>query len=429
MPKPDLISANPLDLSLEREREERLEDESLEEEPTPATEATSTEEWPDEIPPWLEEGATIEIAPEETKPSDGLPFPTMDELMPARRLKARPPDPKFILENVLRMAIVGMVIASGGIGKSFFLMTLAYVMSWGRNLGIFKPVKALKVLYLGAEDSSDELDLRIWNIGCGSFSENLMIYSVAGKLGPLMEFDLAGNPVRSKYYTWLHDLIKKISDLDVLILDPKSRFYGLDENNNDHATQWVASLEALAADFKLTILFSHHVSKARKDTLDQSMSRGASALVDGVRFVLAMTEMSQEKANYYDVDPREYIELDLVKSNYSAKLPHSVYFKRGAFGTLEPANLSEQRIEIIAKRMVELLAESEANGTQFSRRELAKNKSAQQIRETLDKEIMKFTVASDLPHAIDHALKAHWLQEVPIQMGTNRQIKKVLHVL
>ena len=85
-------------------------------------------------------------------------------------------------------------------------------------------------------------------------------------------------PKRSLWYGWLDRTIENHGPLDLLILDPKSRFFGLDENSNDHNTQWLAGLEALTIKHRpLAILFSHHVPKG-VDSINQWMSREARRL-------------------------------------------------------------------------------------------------------------------------------------------------------
>jgi len=136
----------------------------------------------------------------------------------------------------------------------------------------FKPVKPVRVLGLFAEDPDNELHRRVHftvkhifpdldSATTDLLFENLHLKSVMGQVKPLMKRE-QGNPIRSKYLEWLRKTIEAHRDLEVLILDPKSRFYGLDENSNDDNTAWVSALEELVRDYGLTILFSHHVNKA-----------------------------------------------------------------------------------------------------------------------------------------------------------------------
>lgn len=358
-----------------------------------------------------------------TSNNDLPPIPTFEELCVAIRLTEKPPRPEYILEGMLQRGIVGMICAAGGTGKSFFLIQLAEAMADGKNFGPFKSTKPMNVLYLAGEDPANKLDERLWDLGHGSFPRGLLAYSVSGIMGPLMEFDGKGNPAKSKWYAWLKNIVSSIPGLDVLILDPKSRFYGLDEISNDHATQWVACLESLSIETGTTILFSHHVSKERSDTLTQAMSRGASALVDGVRFVLGMTAMNEKTAQAYNVEARNYIEMDIVKTNYSPKLPSTIFFKRGDDGLFEYASLTSERRDALAIRLIELIDERARNGIQFTRRDLMETKNV--ISATLRKEFPKFTQSKELDSLIDYCLSDGRLKTIPI-LGDGRQKGKMV---
>ena len=67
--------------------------------------------------------------------------------------------------------------------------------------------------------------------------ENFHAKSVSGMIGGLMALH-DGNPVLAPKYEWLAKTIEQHEGLELLFLDPKSRFYGLDENNNDHNTEY-----------------------------------------------------------------------------------------------------------------------------------------------------------------------------------------------
>ena len=140
------------------------------------------------------------------------------------------------------------------------------------------------MLYLAGEDDQEELHRPVhaavqalWpNVSPPPEINNFIPISVMGKLGPLMQIDAAGNPVNAPAYAWLCRTLSNLPDVDVLIIDPKSKFYGLVENDNTHCAAWVNCLESLVARFKITILFAHHESKALAGSMSQASSRGGS---------------------------------------------------------------------------------------------------------------------------------------------------------
>lgn len=328
-------------------------------------------------------------------------------------LVEEPPPAEEILtyngQAVLTRGIVGGVMAAGGTGKSFLLLQLANVLADGTGLGPLKAAKEFKVLFIAGEDPQEEIERRLWKIGHGDFPLGLHVASVMGRVGPLMQLQ-DRNPVLSYWFGWLRQTIQSHNGLDVLIIDPKSRFYGLDENSNDHATQWIAALESLSEEFNITILFSHHVSKQRSDSMNQHMSRGASAIVDGCRWVAGMTRLSEDSAKRYDIsDHRAYVEFDVTKSNYAAQLPAKFIFKRTENGLLEYAALESDRRSGIKKLLHEELM---VHSGEFSRRDLIrKNKGCDVILEKIEADFPTFRRSSELNGFLDELIKNELIEE------------------
>ena len=270
------------------------------------------------------------------------------------------PDPiKFIIkydnQGLIPQGIVGVLTATGGTGKSFFLLQMAYMLAGGYNMGNIRAIKPTRTLYVGGEDTQDEINRRLWNIGNGKFPSRLHACSVYGEVGPLMR--LNGNiPERADGFKWLEATIKNHKRLEVLILDPKSRMYGLDENNSDHATQWIQCIEYLSKKYEITILFSHHTSKTDGAKISQNMSRGSSAIVDGCRWQAGLVRMDDVVAGRLGIEhPRLYVEFNAPKSNYAPDMPSSVFFKRNEYGILEPVNVKGEGLKTKALLLLEEL--------------------------------------------------------------------------
>ena len=339
------------------------------------------------------------------------------------RLTSKPEPPETLIsfgeESFLTRGIVGEIAAAGGTGKGFFVLGLIYKLALAENYGPMKSDRALSILYIGAEDPPAELNRRLWAIGGGQYPSRLFAVSMAGVIGPLMY--LQGNePKRSRWWQWLRDTIKNHAGIDLLILDPKSRIYGLDENSADHATQWIASLEALAVEFNITILFAHHVSKASSNQkLSQHMSRGSSAIADGCRWMLGMEMMDQKTADRYGIEnPKQYVCCDLVKSNYAAQLPGPMYFKRTEGGVLKYAALEADRLQTMTRHLVEILANHEGA---FTRRQLRQGPDAKAVFEEFKESFSKFDRLRGVDALIDYGIGAGWLREVP--EGKTRKIE------
>jgi hypothetical protein len=367
-------------------------------------------------------------------------FPPLDgtETPVSEALKNPPPRREYLFEDVMPSNIPAELVAMGGTGKGHLNIMLGLSLSTAREIGPLKPARKFRVVYLAAEDSQEELDRRVfaavqalWPNGSPPPEiDNFIPVSVMGKIGPLMQLDKSRNPVNAPAYDWLCKTLANLPEVEVLILDPKSKFYGLDENDNAHGAAWINCLESLVARFKITILFSHHESKAQAGSMNQNSSRGASSVPDGCRWVANIKTMDDKTAEKFRVtDPRNYVVLDVTKSNYAPKLPAPMYFRRGAGGALTYVDLAAERVREIADRLLERLAEEEAAGRHFSRRDLLYNKEAKHIIDNLKKTVQGFNRVRDINMAVDHMLEAGWLKEAQVRRAKTGPEKTILQVV
>ena len=219
-------------------------------------------------------------------------------------------------------------------------------------------------------------------------------------LGPLMQLDATGNPANAPAYDWLSRTLENLQDVEVLIIDPKSKFYGLVENDNGHNAAWINCLESLIARFKITILFSHHESKARAGSMDPASSRGGSALTDGCRWVANIKTMDPKTADKFQVDePHKYVVVDVTKSNYAAKLPAPIYFRRCEGGALTYVDLSSERIKGVADQLLDRLIQEAKGGRYFSRRDLTYEEQAKPITDAIKDKVTGFKRVRDINNA------------------------------
>lgn len=364
----------------------------------------------------------------------------------ARFLDNKPKPQEYIFDGLLPAKIVGALFATGGVGKTSLALQLAACLATGTPFGPFRPIRPTKVLFIGGEDAEDVFHRRLHVSvpamglsGSGNMAaireplvrQNLEVVSLVGQDKVLTALDDRGNPTTTEVYGRLLETIRGLDGLELLIIDPKSRFDGLNENDNSHATFFVACLEKLVTELGITVLFSHHESKAtvKEGEVKASSGRGASALRDGVRWALSLGEMGEKEAEKYGVEAHQFIEAAITKNNYAAKLNHTVYFRRDQDGVLSPANLHTERLDAMAEALVKALAASEG---QFTRRDLAKAPDDKK-RADLVKAVLKFIAdldvdigKKDLPKAIDHAIFRGLLVEEKV--GSGKIEKKVLTV-
>lgn len=362
-------------------------------------------------------------------------FPPLDyhEITPTSEfIKNPPPNREYLFKSLLPSGIIAGVIAVGGTGKGYLMNLIGLSLATGLKVGPLEPSRKFKVLYLAAEDDQDELKRRtistmkeVWPGEPPPAVDDFIPISVFGKLGPLMQLDKAKNPVNAPAYDWLCRTLENLKDIEVVILDPKSMFYGLVENDNDHNTAWVKCLASIARRFKITIIFAHHESRARAATQDQASSRGGGALTDGCRWVANIRTMDPKTAEKFQIsDPYNFIELCITKSNYAPKPSEPVYFRRGVGGALCHVDLAAERVLKLARKLVELL---DAEEEPFSRNDLIQESKGKGIAEKLKGVVQRFNRIKDINRAVDHALQTGWLEET-YQKGKKGRGKSVLQV-
>ncbi|NLI77481.1 MAG: AAA family ATPase, partial [Candidatus Riflebacteria bacterium] len=293
-----------------------------------------------------------------------------------RFLDADPGPVDWLFRDMIPAGVVGALVAKGGSGKSFLFIQIAAAAATGEPFGPFIPRKPRRVLLLAGEDPTDVLHRRIsaaafaMNLaGPGSagtgiepvLRSNFAAVSLVGEDRVLIGRDRAGNPAKTPTFAWLSESLEALAaagkPVELLLVDPLSRFYGLDENDNAEATAFVACLEELAKKHALTVLFAHHVSKgAGKDGADLT-GRGASGIRDGCRIEMSLDDLKDADLRQFGIDMADrhnYVRFQAGKINHAARPGKDLYFRRGRHGILEPVELDTG----IRLRQADKLAES-----------------------------------------------------------------------
>lgn len=344
-----------------------------------------------------------------------------------KTVKTRPAPLDFIFRfndrGLIPRGVVGVLSATGGTGKTFFLLSMAMAGAAGRNFGPINAPKPVSTLVVIGEDSQDELERRSWDISKGKFPPLFHALSVYGEVGPLMRLE-GSTPVFADGYYWLEETVGRHPGLDLLILDPKSRFYGLDENNNDHSTQWIQGLEGLSKRHDLTILFSSHTGKENAGKISQNMNRGAGAIVDGCRWSAGLVRMDEKTAEKYGVEnPRDYILFDAPKSNYAADLPGQICFRRGDGGVLQYVEPDQELLKNMAEELIEKL---KMDPTSYTKRDLIKQPVGASVSREMKEIFPGFRRRVDMERSINWLLDRGLLSIEFTNPGRNA--KEILRV-
>ncbi len=293
-----------------------------------------------------------------------------------RFLDAEPPQEKLLFcgngWSIPDKCVIA-IFAAGGTGKTFLGFQLSACLAAGVNMGPFvvtqqlMPVIRRKVLYICGEDQEEIIHRRLRGIhnhlpGMKEnepfIRENLEIASLVGQDRVLIRLDHNGNPATTEVFGRLKRTIESIKGLDVLILDPLSKFYGLNENDNACGNAWIALLESLVVDYNLSVIFAHHESKSQNSSgrLESSAGRGAGSFRDGIRYALSLEKMSAEEGKRHGIkNYREIVKVLPTKTNYTAQSSGVEYFKHGPCGVLLPFAVVKEQNDSQAEALYQLL--------------------------------------------------------------------------
>ncbi|GLZ88625.1 replication protein A [Metapseudomonas resinovorans] len=269
----------------------------------------------------------------------------------AAAFENKPDELDFIWPGFLA-GTVGALVAPGATGKSYLALQAAMAVSCcvaGGDLVQLQPAQTGRVVYLACEDPIPILVQRIHAIGQYlspiariAVAENLKIEPIMGQRLNIMDGQQ------------LDHVLKFCAGSRLIVLDTLSRIHRLDENSNSDMAHLIATLEHVAATTGASVLFLHHVSKgsAREGQIDQQQAaRGASALIDNVRWCGYVTKMAEDEAKRlsdlgYDREPitgdrrSRFVRFGVSKQNYGITLPDR-WFERREGGVLVPAELLE----------------------------------------------------------------------------------------
>lgn len=270
-------------------------------------------------------------------------------------LDCPPPPRQWLIEELVPSNIVGLLAAAGGTGKSMLALQLAVSIASGVSFFGFPASKRGQVLIMSAEDDREEYHRRLAAVvnelgkdnlhSSGvkaGIRENLFVLDRVGKDNRLTEKRLSAVQ-KTSLVDQIAGAANSLKCCRLIILDPLSRFDGGEPNDNSDSTRLVEAAESIRRKTGATVLLVHHVNKTsiKDPERGQEAVRGASALVDGVRWVALLSGMSENDAKRNSVPSAEigsYVQMVIAKSNYG-KLQPKVWLKRSNSGVLQLKDL------------------------------------------------------------------------------------------
>jgi len=273
-----------------------------------------------------------------------------DRIAIFRALTTDPAPLDFVLPGLLA-GVVGALVSSGGLGKSWLLLQLAMMLAAGVDSlcigGEWAAMKAGAVLYLPAEDPIEiihhrlralALAMRLTDDQCLAMDRNLTIYPM---IGCGADLGSAG---------WRELLARVAEGQRLAIYDTMRRYHKADEKDGREMGQILAALESAALRTGAAHIYAHHANKAavlsgKAD--EQQASRGASDLTDNARWQANLSGLSAAEAGARGIAEERrgyYVRLDIPKKNYGPpSAPILLERQDGGWLRLAPATTQEKR--------------------------------------------------------------------------------------
>ena len=267
-----------------------------------------------------------------------------------RNLVGKPEPQKFLVEGLVPIAKPGLLAASGGVGKSLSVIQLALRIACGNGRWWGKDVNEHgNVVVFAAEDDLPEIHRRLHLLdpkGERFKSEyDVYVFPIPEQKEPMILLTEEGVTIKANE---LVDELQAIPNLKLCVFDPLQAFTtGNVSSSNEVGQLWGSYCANISARLGCTTLTIHHLNKQgltvdSDDSMVQRTSvRGASSLVDSIRFVLVMAlgdvetceRICEEQRVPYD--RMSVVKASLVKSN-SGNVDYSTktLFRRD--GILEP---------------------------------------------------------------------------------------------
>jgi len=275
------------------------------------------------------------------------PAPVLPPPMDMHEVFHVPPPPVDDVLPGLEPGEVGLLVATGGSGKTWMDLSIAEAVAMGTplfGLDWWPKAPPSNVMLLAGEDRALRLRRRLHAIGQldpaagAALEQHLRIWPLVGT-GPAL-IDLNGP---TDLYHAVRDEAQQRQPR-LIIIDPAAKFHRLDENSNIDMERFIDLLAGLGQAAGSAVLVAHHTSKGAVQAggaaaESQHSSRGASALVDASRWTATLRRLTFMEATAIGLDAtwRTARLVKFPKLNNSADLP-GVLLEHGDGGILSLIN-------------------------------------------------------------------------------------------
>lgn len=259
----------------------------------------------------------------------------------AAAFSINPPPLDFVLPGFL-VGTVGALVATSGLGKSFWAVEAAMALASG-SLGdplALNPGTGGRVVFCSLEDPLTILNTRVHAIG--KVLSAPAREAISNRLDIL---DLYGERIDLMNPATVDAIVAYCQGARLIVIDTLSRAHSLNENDNGEMARLMSQMDSIAKRTGAAFLFIHHISKSSGKEgrgNEASASRGASVLVDNARFVCFLQLMTKEQARENNIDENDYwryVRSGVSKVNYSVKPPEQ-WLEKGGGGVLSFSSIN-----------------------------------------------------------------------------------------
>jgi len=228
----------------------------------------------------------------------------LDDSLLVSRFNEKPPEQKFIVNNIMPLGVPALFSAAGDSGKGMMTMDLAMKISSGR---LFQFAFGDQITEFGntiiftAEDDEAEVHRRISRLDPDgnrfNYEHKMRIIPLPnfGGVFPIMQQGMDKSYHSGEEFEKYYEQILQIKNLKLIVFDPLASFVHADVNSDPAAGAALMGLMAkIATETGATVLLCHHMAKIKDNDPPRTpeearnLIRGTSALVDGVRFAYAV---------------------------------------------------------------------------------------------------------------------------------------------
>jgi len=335
-------------------------------------------------------------------------------------LQDDPPPAEWVFRDFLRAGTVGGIVSRGGSGKSRLLLHMMLALAAGKPFGPFVPAGSRRVLYVCGEDPQDVLHERIHAIARGmglypgskaDILANFRAVSLQGTSCSLIGKSAAGNLATTAFHEWLCKSLESMGRVDLVVVDPMSRFFAGDENSNESGTAFISALEAIAKRAGCALLFAHHSSKSAvsNGSIKENTGRGASAIFDGARTMLSIGHRNAEELGVacQGGSDQGFIELAMTKANYGPLWVKPYFFQKGPGLLLTP---TDPQKGIRGRQIDEIVDLLPSEG--MTERAILKTNAGKAIRDALKESFPRIALKSELPLILSTGVELGMLERI-----------------